>query len=57
MTNEEAVTIPNAWRRLAAFVALIDGRDVPPAVRDVVREFVDPAMVDLNRLADQLPAE
>jgi len=55
LSDEDAVRLMNAWRRLAAFMALADRPDVPSDIRALIREFVDPAILDLNRLADQIP--
>jgi len=54
LTAEQAVLLMNAWRRLTAFVTLVD---VPPDRADVVsatRELIQPALDDLGRLADQM---
>jgi len=55
LSDEDAVRLMNAWRRLAAFMALADRPNVPPDIKALVHEFVEPAMLDLNRLADQMP--
>jgi len=57
LSNEDAVRLMNAWRRLTAFVALVD---LPSRRADgiaLIREFVEPALDDLNRLADQIPRD
>ena len=54
LTAEQAVLLMNAWRRLTAFVTLVD---VPADRRDVdsaTRELIQPALDDLGRLADQM---
>ena len=54
LTAEQAVLLMNAWRRLTAFVTLVD---VPADRADVVsatRELIQPALDDLGRLADQM---
>jgi hypothetical protein len=54
LTAEQAVLLMNAWRRLTAFVTLVD---VPADRGDVVsaaRELIQPALDDLGRLADQM---
>src|SRR3954454_14294022 len=56
LTNEDVVRLMNAWRRLAAFMALADRPDVPSNVRALICEFVEPAIRDLNAVADQVPA-
>ena len=54
LTAEQAVLLMNAWRRLTAFVTLVD---VPADRGDVIsatRELIRPALDDLGRLADQV---
>jgi hypothetical protein len=54
LTSEQAVLLMNAWRRLTAFVTLVD---VPSDRADVIsatRELIRPALDDLGRLADQV---
>jgi hypothetical protein len=54
LTAEQAVLLMNAWRRLTAFVTLVD---VPGDHADIVRatrELIQPALADLSRLADQM---
>ena len=54
LTAEQAVLLMNAWRRLTAFVTLVD---LPGDRTDVVtatRELIEPALADLGRLADQM---
>lgn len=54
LTAEQAVLLMNAWRRLTAFVALVD---VPTERADMItatRELIRPALEELGRLADQV---
>ena len=54
LTTEQAVLLMNAWRRLTAFLTLVD---VPADRADVIsatREMIRPALDDLSRLADQM---
>jgi hypothetical protein len=54
LTAEQAVLLMNAWRRLTAFVTLVD---VPADGGDMIgatRELIRPALDDLGRLADQM---
>jgi len=57
LSNEDAVRLMNAWRRLTAFVALVDLPSPPSDGVALIREFVEPALDDLNRLADQIPQD
>jgi len=57
LSDDNAVRLMNAWRRLTAFIALADGSSVPPDIALLIRDFVDAAILDLNRLADQMPPE
>lgn len=57
LSNEDAVRLMNAWRRLTAFVALVDLPSPRPDGFSLIREFVEPALDDLNRLADQIPRD
>ena len=51
---EDAVHLLNAWRRLTAFVTLVDQPGAPAEVIALVREFVEAALSDLNRVANQM---
>ena len=55
LSDEDAVRLMNAWRRLAAFMALADRTDCPSDVRALIQEFVEPAILDVNKLADRMP--
>jgi len=55
LSDEDAVRLMNAWRRLTTLMALAERTDLPADARALVREFVEPAMADLHRLADRLP--
>ena len=55
LSDEDAVRLMNAWRRLAAFMALADLTPLPSDAKALIHEFVEPAILDLNRLADQMP--
>jgi hypothetical protein len=55
LSDEDAVRLMNAWRRLAAFMALADLAALPADARALIHEFVEPAILDLKRLADQMP--
>ena len=57
LSNEDAVRLMNAWRRLTAFMALVDLPSPPSDGVALIREFVEPALDDLNRLADQIPQD
>lgn len=58
LSNEDAVHLMNAWRRLTAFVALVDRPCAPPEeIVLMIREFVVAALADLDRLVDQIPPE
>jgi len=57
LSNDDVVRLMNAWRRLTAFVALFDGPCAPSDSVALLREFVEPALEDLNRLADQIPQD
>ena len=54
LTAEQAVLLMNAWRRLTAFVTLIDAPTTGGDVISATRELIRPALDDLGRLADQL---
>ena len=57
LTNDQAVLLMNAWRRLAAMLAVLND----PLLSDIsgaVREFVEPALRDLDTLLEAMsPAE
>ena len=57
LTDEQALRVMNAWRRLTALMVLVDVPSVPRDVLETVREFVEPALGDLSQLADQIPSE
>jgi hypothetical protein len=54
LTAEQAVLLMNAWRRLTAFVTLVDVPADRPDVVSATRQFIQPALDDLSRLADQM---
>ena len=54
LTPEQAVLLMNAWRRLTAFVTLVDVPADRPDVGSATRELIQPALADLGRLADQM---
>ena len=54
LTAEQAVLLMNAWRRLTAFVTLVDVPADGADMISVTRELVGPALDDLGRLADQV---
>jgi hypothetical protein len=54
LTAEQAVLLMNAWRRLTAFVTLLDGPADRADVVSATRELIQPALDDLGRLADQM---
>ena len=57
LSKDDAVRLMNAWRRLTAFVALVDGPCPPSDGVALIREFVEPALDELNRLADGIPRD
>jgi hypothetical protein len=57
LTSEQAVLLMNAWRRLTAFVTLVDVPSGPADVISATRELIRPALDDLGRLADQMPPD
>jgi|1186.fasta_scaffold733346_2 hypothetical protein len=57
LTDEQALRVMNAWRRLTALMVLVDSPSMPRDVVETVREFVEPAIGDLGTLADQIPSE
>ena len=57
LTDEQALRVMNAWRRLTALLVLVDVSTVPHDVRETVRECVEPAIRDLSTIADQIPSE
>jgi hypothetical protein len=54
LTDEQAVLLMNAWRRLTAFVTLVDAPTNRGDVATATRELIQPALDDLGRLADQV---
>lgn len=57
MTLGQALLLMNASRRLSAFVAMATSPISPDAVATAVRDVLEPAVRDLNQLADQLPRD
>jgi hypothetical protein len=57
LSDENAVHLMNASRRLTAFLALADRPYSPSDAIGLIREFVETVLADLNRLADQIPRE
>jgi len=56
LTDEQALRVMNAWRRLTALLVLLDVPSVPRNVIETVREFVEPATCDLSKIADEIPS-
>jgi hypothetical protein len=54
LTAEQAVLLMNAWRRLTAFVTLVDVPADRADVANATRELIRPALEDLGRLADEM---
>jgi hypothetical protein len=57
LTDEQAVCVMNAWRRLTVLGILVDDPAVPPGVIQLVHEYIAPVIADLGNLSDQLPPE
>jgi|tagenome__1003787_1003787.scaffolds.fasta_scaffold20325339_2 hypothetical protein len=54
---DETVLVMNAWRRLCAFMSLIEQRSPSPEIEVLARDLIAPSMIELGELCDRIPPE